>query len=326
MADAVSHDQNFKNLIVDYPNDALAFFAPGEAPAPEDDVRIFPARQEQLQERLGDRYRALDTPLRVEWRDGRREAVVFALEEESDSRRFSTHRLARYCLDLAEMFDTDRVVPVTIFLRDAERAPASLVLGTERHRYLIFDYVACKLAAIPAERWLDSGNLVARLNLPNMDSGALDRVDVYASAVRGPLDLEKDRAKQGKARPDGRDLDFIDIYAELTDNDKRRYRRQYPEEADIVTGFLQRARDEGIEQGIEQGRNEGIEQGREQGVRQGRAEGERVVLERLLRRRFGRLSAETVELLRSAPEADLETWADKVLDAGSLDEVFDTLR
>ena len=221
MADAVSHDQHFKNLIVEYPRDALAFFAP-------------------------------------------------------------------------------------------EEAPASLALGTERHRYLVFDYVACKLAAMPAERWLDSGNLVARVNLPNMDSGALDRVDVYASAVRGLLDLEKDRAKQAKY------LDFIDIYAELTDNDKRRYRRRYPEEADIVTGFLQRARDEGREQGIEQGI--------EQGMRQGRAEGERAVLERQLRRRFGRLPAKTVELLQSAPEADLEAWADKVLDARTLNEVFGNRR
>ena len=32
MANAVSHDQNFKNLILDYPRDALAFFAPEEAP------------------------------------------------------------------------------------------------------------------------------------------------------------------------------------------------------------------------------------------------------------------------------------------------------
>ena len=119
MADAVSHDQNFKNLIVDYPREALAFFAAAEAPRPEDDVRIVPVRQEQLKERLGDRYRALDAPLLVDWADGRRDAVVFALEEESDWRRFSPHRLARYCLDLAEMFDTDRVVPVAIFLRAA---------------------------------------------------------------------------------------------------------------------------------------------------------------------------------------------------------------
>ena len=225
MADAVSHDQNFKNLIVDYPRDALEFFAPAEAPGPADDVGIVPVRQEQLKDRLGAGYRAPDVPLLVKWTDGRRDAVVFALEEESDWRRFSPHRLARYCLDLAEMLGTDRVVPVTIFLRAAERAPTSLALGTERHRYLDFDYVACKLAETPAAHWLDSGNLVARLNLPNMDSGALDRVDVYASAVRGLFELEADGARQAKY------LDFIDIYARLTDNEQRRYRRRYPEEA-----------------------------------------------------------------------------------------------
>ena len=302
MADAVSHDQNFKNLIVDYPRDALAFFAPEEAPGPHDDVRIVPARQEQLTDRLGDSYRALDAPLLVEWTDGRRDAVVFALEEESDWRRFSPRRLARYCLDIADMYDTNRVVPVTIFLRAAERAPTSLVLGTERCPYLVFNYVACKLAEMPAERWLDSGNLVARVNLPNMQSAARDPLEVYHGAVCGLLALEPDNAKREKY------LKFIDIYAGLTDNQFRRYRQQHPEEGRIVTGVFQRAHDAGIERGIEQGR----------------AEGERAVLERQLRRRFGRLPPEAAERLRRAPEAELETWADNVLDAGTLDEVFQT--
>ena len=125
MAKGVSHDQNFKNLILDYPRDALAFFAT-EAPLPEDEVEIIPARQEQLQERLGTHYRELDVPLLVEWADGRREAILFVLEEETDWRRFAPHRLAHYCLDLAESFDTDRVVPATIFLRDADTAPRPL--------------------------------------------------------------------------------------------------------------------------------------------------------------------------------------------------------
>ena len=43
MADGVSHDQNFKNLILDYPQDALAFFAAEEAPLAEDTVEIIPA-------------------------------------------------------------------------------------------------------------------------------------------------------------------------------------------------------------------------------------------------------------------------------------------
>ena len=322
MADTVSHDHNFKNLIVEYPRQALEFFAPGEAPARDDAASCVPVRQEQLKARLGGRFRELDVPLLVEWADGRREAVLFALEEESDWRTFSAHRLAHYCLDLADMLGTDRVVPVVIFLRDAGRAPASLALGTERRSYLTFEYMACKLAEIPAESWLDSDNVVARVNLPNMRSPRERRVEVYAGAVRGLLELEPDRRRREKY------LDFIDIYAGLTDNERRRYRRQYPEESSTMAGMFQRAREEGIEQGMRQGIERGVQQGIERGVQQGmnrgRVEGERALLRRQLRRRFGPLSPETVARVDQASARDLECWAENVLDAGTLDEVFDS--
>ena len=297
MANPVSHDQNFKNLILDYPRDALAFFAAEEAPVPEDTVRIVPARQEQLQQRLGEHYHELDVPLLVEWTDGRREAILFVLEEESDRRRFSLHRLAHYCLDLAELFETDRVVPVSIFLRTADAAPATLTLGTERRRYMTFDYLACKLNDIPSEQWLRSDNLVARVNLPNMHSPEHRKVEVYAEAIRGLLALERDGGKRAKY------MEFIDIYAGLTDNEFRRYQQQYPEETSIMAGAFQRARDEAR--------------------RQGRAEGERAVLERQLQRRFGLLPTEVSHRIRGASVTDLETWAENVLDAETLQEVFD---
>ena len=81
-----------------------------------------------------------------------------------------------------------------------------------------------------------------------------------------------------------------------------------------MTGFFQRARDEGRAEGIERG------------LERGRAEGERAVLARLLRRRFGRLPPEAAERLRRAPGPELRTWADNVLDAESLDDVFRSAR
>ncbi|WP_439645660.1 hypothetical protein [Candidatus Thiosymbion oneisti] len=95
----MSHDQNFKNLILDYPRQALAFFAAEEAADQLSGAEVLPVRQEQLKDRLGDRFRELDVPLLVQWPDGRREALLFVLEEESDPRRFSIHRLAYYCLN-----------------------------------------------------------------------------------------------------------------------------------------------------------------------------------------------------------------------------------
>ena len=320
MADAISHDQNFKNLIVDYPLESLALFAPEEAPAPEDDVRVTPLRQEQLKERLGDRFRALDTPLRVRWRDKRREEILLVMEEVSDSTKFSIHRLAHYCLDLSEMYGTQRVVPVVIFLRDAGKSPPSLTLGTERRAHLPFGYLVSEIGRMPVEHWLASDNLVARINLPNM-RGARDRkVEVYGEAVRGLLGLESDPLKRAKY------LDFIDIYADLADNERERYKKQYPEENETMAGIVQTARDEGMRKGIQQGIDEGMQRGMETGVRQGRVDGERALLERQLRRRFGSLSPEVAARLGGASAPELETWADKVLDADTLDEVFNSGR
>ncbi|MDX1656461.1 MAG: hypothetical protein R3310_14735, partial [Candidatus Competibacteraceae bacterium] len=105
----MSHDQNFKNLILDYPRQALAFFAPEEAAGIPPNARFLPVRQEQLKERLSDRFRELDVPLLVEWPDRQREAVLFLVEEESQPRRFSLPRLARYCLDLVELLEMTRI-------------------------------------------------------------------------------------------------------------------------------------------------------------------------------------------------------------------------
>lgn len=103
---ALSHDQNFKNLILDYPVQALQFFVPAEAEDIDERVSIRPIRQEQLKDRQGDRFFELDVPLEVSWRDGRRGAVTFVLEEETDPRRFSIQRLVRYCATLSELLKT----------------------------------------------------------------------------------------------------------------------------------------------------------------------------------------------------------------------------
>ena len=158
-----------------------------------------------------------------------------------------------------------------------------------------------------AEEWQDSGNVVARVNLPNMRIGT-DRVDIYAHAVRGLLELEPEGDRRAKY------TDFIDIYANLTQNERRRYEREHPEESSTVAGIVQRAREEGMQQGMQRGMQRGMERGR--------VEGERAVLGRLLQRRFGRLPAATVRRLDGASQSDLESWADNVLDAGTLEEVF----
>lgn len=296
MSAPVSHDQNFKNLILDYPRQALEFFAPDEARDIDDSVLITPIRQEQLKNRLGDRFHELDVPLLAEWPDGRREALLFVLEEESDPARFSIHRLVSYVATLAETCRTTRIVPVVIFLRGNHRLPRTLALGSERHTYLRFDYLACILADTPAQPHMHSDNLVARLNLPNMRWPRDKKIEVYAQAIRGLLTLEPETEKRLKY------MDFVDIYSGLDDNERRLYAERYPQENRKMAGLTERL----------------LTQGRQQGMQQG----ELAVLSRLLARRFGPLDTATAERLQQASPAELERWADNILDARTLDEVF----
>lgn len=292
-----SHDQNFKNLILDYPRQALELFAPEEHAALGPGVKIVPIRQEQLKERLGDRFRELDVPLLVEWPDGRREALLFVLEEESNSSRFSIGRLVHYCLDLAELYDTDRVVPIVIFLNKAGHVPGRLRLGSDQHTYLDFRYVKCELSALPYELWQDSDNIVARLNLPNMHWPKALKVEIYAKAIRGLLSLEPDWNRRRKY------VDFVDIYTNLTDNERQRYAQEYQQENDEMAGFAERFT------------NIGLEKGRRQEAA--------TMLTRFLTKRFGPLDDVTQERVNSASVEQLEAWSDRVLDAETLAEVFE---
>jgi hypothetical protein len=303
----MSHDQNFKNLILDYPHDSIHFFAAVEAQAIDTGARILPIREEQLKERLGERFRELDVPVLVEWPDGRRAALLFVFEEETDPARFSIHRLAHYCLSLAELYGTDRVVPVVIFLHPGGFA-TRLTLGSEAHRYLDFHYIACALKQIPARDHLASRNLVARLNLPNMAYDPQDKILVYAQAMRGLVELEPHPELRLKY------LDFIDIYADLDDNERQLYAQLYPQEASTMTGFAQRF--------IEEGKQEGRQEGKQEGIEQGMQRGEARVLTTLLRLRFGELPDAIQQRIEAADADTLLRWSERVLTAQTPDDVL----
>lgn len=79
---ALSHDQNFENLILDYPVQALQFSVLAEAEDIDEQVSIEPIRHERLKDRLGNRFFELGAPLEVSGRDGRRGARNFSLCKE----------------------------------------------------------------------------------------------------------------------------------------------------------------------------------------------------------------------------------------------------
>ena len=252
----MSHDQNFKNLILDYPRAALEFFAREEVETIPPTARITPVRQEQLKKRLGDRFRELDTPLLVEFSREKKQAVLFILEEETDTRYFSIHRLIHYCVDIADLLNINRVVPVVVFLRPG-RHPLSLELGTERNTYLSFRFIACDLGEIPAAQHLTSRNIVARINLPNMRHEPDQRVEICLRAQEGLAQLEPDPNKRIKY------IDFIAQYARLSEAEQARYEECIEQSSykEKIMGPVQQAIEKSLQQGIQQGMQQGMRQG-----------------------------------------------------------------
>ncbi|MDD5035650.1 MAG: DUF4351 domain-containing protein, partial [Methylococcaceae bacterium] len=72
------------------------------------------------------------------------------------------------------------------------------------------------------------------------------------------------------------------------------------------------------QQGLQQGMQQGIQQGMQRGVQQGEAR----VLRRQLTRRFGPLPDWAETRLSQATTDQCEEWADRLLDAGSLEGVL----
>jgi flagellar biosynthesis/type III secretory pathway protein FliH len=74
---------------------------------------------------------------------------------------------------------------------------------------------------------------------------------------------------------------------------------------------------------VETWRREAIQEGIKQGLEQGLEQGERKLLLRQLRRRFGvEVDGETERRVAAAPAEQVEVWAERVLSAATLAEIF----
>jgi hypothetical protein len=76
------------------------------------------------------------------------------------------------------------------------------------------------------------------------------------------------------------------------------------------------------ELGLSRAHHDGIEQGIEKGLEQGRVQGKAELLHRLLTLKFGSLPADVAGRVASATDEELANWADRVLSASTLENVF----
>jgi hypothetical protein len=100
----------------------------------------------------------------------------------------------------------------------------------------------------------------------------------------------------------------------------------YEFQSEFAKRYLSRGRAEGEAKGRTEGeakgRTEGEAKGRTEGEAKGRTEGEAKLLSKQLTLKFGPLDDATTQRLRAASTAEIELWAERILTADSLDDVF----
>jgi hypothetical protein len=248
-----SHDQNFKNIIVENPRDAITFALPASSDYFQHEPEIIPIREETLKTFLSDSFLETDVPLLVKFD---KIGFIFLIEHKHDPYSFSIYHLDRYVGFLQDQYDCD-VIPIVYFpkasarMRKLKREIKSEFMGK---RYHYFTYEAVFLKDMLAENYLESPNIIARLMLPFMRYSKAKLFEVLDSAISGVFAF----VDSTKGLRQGKYLDFLFQYFKLGKKEWEMYRAykqtQSQEEVEKVKVISTILKEEGWQEGWEKGK------------------------------------------------------------------------
>ncbi len=154
--------------------------------------------------------------------------------------------------------------------------------------------ILLKLFDYNARDYYDQRNPVVKILLPKMNYKPEERYEVIRRAYRGLFELVTPMMFD-------KYVDFIDVYAGVREEEREAFYQDITEQEDTAM-LAQYIKDKGFQEG--------------------RQEGKRILLERLLIRRFGLLPDWGKAQLAGATSAQLDRWSERVLEADSIQEVL----
>jgi len=289
------------------------------------------------------RHRADDIVWRVRMTGGQRDwvYVYLLMEFQSTPDRFMAVRMMSYLallyLDLIKSGQVPKrkslpaVFPIVIYNGERpwrasvkvedliEDTPAALAAYRPRMRYFLLDE-----GRVPEDDLSDAGNAAAGLINLERATG-LEEIQLVVKRLDNALKLPENQSlRRGlsvwlrwkalkRFAPAEEQLPEMDDLEEVDNMLEKRVERWKKE--------LKR---EALEEGRLEGRQQGRQEGRQEGRQQGRQEGESSLLRRQLVRRFGPLPAWVDARIEDANTSELEAWAFRILEADSLEAVFET--
>lgn len=245
----VSHDQNFKNLFLDFPGEALRWFLPEALQTHGSIQQIEFLRQEPKKHDLSDSHKRLDLPILFTFEH--HAIILWLVEFQEDKSKFSIYKLLHYVADMAEAYPQTVIVPTVLFTdrrnwrKDVDKKLAFVFGGKT---FLLFQYQQIRLFKYNARDFYESDNPLVKILLPKMNYRSEERYEVIRQAYKGLFQL---------ATPMLFDkyVDFIDLYAEIQKDERKTIYSELKEQKE-TSMLAQYIREKGVREGVWQGERE----------------------------------------------------------------------
>jgi len=313
---AENHDARFKALlrVETILRDFFTLFLP-DAAGYVDFSRLEFVDKERMT--LEGRRRTGDLLIKTRYR-GHRAAFLIHLEYQARPDSLLAQRMLEYfALDWKDF--KLPVYPVLVLSHAAGvrglRTP--ITVDFPDRRVLHFDFPVINLKVLDARKHAVLRNTAGMALSSAMRVAQADRiplgVDMVCSLDSAPLESSVRDAVAGfffsnHRMSDGETLKFHEKLAKIRPQSRRKRIMQW------TNPWIEKGIERGFQKGIQQGIEQGIERGIEQGIKEGRRQEAAGLVLRLLRRRFGSLSAEVAAAVQSMTLRRLESLGEALLD------------
>ncbi|ASF46722.1 DUF4351 domain-containing protein [Methylovulum psychrotolerans] len=316
----IDHDRLFKELLTIFFTDFIALFQPELHGWLEPDSVAFLDKEIFTDIQGGERHEA-DLVATVRFK-GEPAYFLVHIEAQAKRRPAFARRMFKYFARLHEKHGLP-VYPIAVLSYDTPNTPEpdSYTVSFPDKEVLAFRFSTVQLNRLNWRDYLGSHNPVASALMAKMAIEPKDRPRVKAECLRLLVTLKLDPARSRFISG------FIDTYLRLQQEelqifDHLIHTEFLPTEQEQAMELTTSWKEEGIQLGIQQGLKQGIEKGIEQGIEQGIQQGESRLLKRQLIRRFRTLPDELQARIETASPEQLGQWADNILEATTLDDVF----
>ena len=313
MTDCTDYDSPWKEALERYFTEFMALYFPTahQGIAWEKGFQFLDKELQQIVRDAETGRRLVDKLVQVWRKDGSEAWVLIHIEVQGQVDNEFTKRMYIYHYRLFDRYD---------------RPVVSLaVLGDEqknwRPDHFGYDLWACKMRLeFPIIKLLDYQSQWEQLELSNNPFAVLTMAHLKTQQtahdsfgrLQWKIQIVKSLYRKGFDREDilelFRFIDWLMVLPETLENQFETTLQQFEQEEKMP--YITHIERKGIQQGLQQGMQQGMQQG------------EVFILKRLLKRRFGELPIQFEQRLNEASTNELENWAEHILSANCLEDVF----